>query len=44
MEIYLLECILCHVQYVGKSEISFNIILNGNKKDMNKLKAILARL
>ena len=38
--IYLLECILCNVQFVGKSEISFNIRLNSHRKDMSNPKAI----
>ena len=31
--IYLMECTLCKVQYVGKAEISFNISLNNNQSD-----------
>ena len=40
--IYLLECILCNLQYVGKSETSFNITLNNYQKDVRKPKAIQA--
>ena len=31
--ICLLECDLCNVQYVGKSEIAFNICLNNHRND-----------
>ena len=34
--IYLLECIMCKIQYVGKSETSFNIRLNNHRKDIKK--------
>ena len=34
--IYLLECILCKIQYVGMSETSFNIRLNNHRKDIKK--------
>ena len=34
--IYLLECIMCKIQYVGNSETSFNIKLNNHRKDMKK--------
>ena len=40
--IYLLECILCNRQYVGKSETSFNIRLNNHRKDVSNPKAIPA--
>ena len=40
--IYLLECILCNIQYVGKSETSFNIRLNNHQKNMSNPKAIPA--
>ena len=30
--IYLLECLLCKIQYVGKSEIPFHIRLNNRRK------------
>ena len=39
---YLLECILCNIQYVGKSETSFDIRLNNYRKDVNYQKAIPA--
>ena len=32
--IYLLEYIMCKIQYVEKSEISFNIRLNNHRKDI----------
>ena len=38
---YLLECILCNNQYVGKSENSFNIRLNNHREDVSNPKAIL---
>ena len=31
--IYLLQCRVCQLHYVGKSETSFNIHLNNNRKD-----------
>ena len=37
---YLPECILCNLQYVGESEISFNIRLNNHWKNVGKPKAI----
>ena len=40
--IYLMECILCKIQYVVKSETPFNLRLNNHRKDANNLKAILA--
>ena len=36
------ECILCKIQYVGKSETAFNLRLNNHRKDVNNLKAIPA--
>ena len=39
---YLMECILCKIQYVGKSEIPFNLKLNNHRKDVNNQKAISA--
>ena len=36
--IYLLECILYKIQYVRKSETSFNIRLNNHRKDVKKNK------
>ena len=41
--IYLMESILCKIQYVVKSETPFNLRLNNYKKDVNNQKAILAR-
>ena len=38
--IYLLECILCNLQSVGKSETSFDIRLNNLWKDVSNPKAI----
>ena len=40
--IYLLECVTCKIQYVGKSETSFNIRLNNHRKDLKKPNAIKA--
>ena len=40
--IYLMECILCKIQYVGKSETPFNLRLNNHRKDVNNPKAIPA--
>ena len=40
--IYLLECIMCKIQYVGKSETSFNIRLNNHRKDIKKPNTIEA--
>ena len=40
--IYLMECILCKIQYVGKSETPFNLRLNNHRKDVNNPKSILA--
>ena len=40
--IYLMECILCGKQYVGKAETSFNIRLNNHRKDVKKVDAIMA--
>ena len=37
--IYLLECILCNFQYVGKSKICFNIRLNNYRKEVTNPKA-----
>ena len=39
---YLMKCILCKIQYVGKSEIPFNLKLNNHRKDVNNPKAISA--
>ena len=40
--IYLLECIMCKIQYAGKSETPFNIRLNNHRKDIKKQNAIEA--
>ena len=37
--IYLIECIVCKIEYVGKSETPFNLRLNNHRKDVNHLKA-----
>ena len=40
--IYLLQCRICQLQYVGKSETSFNIRLNNHRKDSKNKNTILA--
>ena len=40
--IYLIECILCKIQYAGKSGTPFNSRLNNHKKDVNNSKVIPA--
>ena len=40
--IYLMECILCKIQYVGKAETPFNLRLNNHRKDVNSPKAFPA--
>ena len=40
--IYLLECYICNIQYVGKSETSFNIRLNNHRKNVKNPSTILA--
>ena len=40
--IYLMECILCKMQYVGKAETAFNLRLNNHRKDTKKSNSILA--
>ena len=40
--IYLMECIICNLQYVRKSETTFNIRLNHHRKDVKDPEAILA--
>ena len=40
--IYLLQCRLCQLQYVGKSDASFNNRLNNHRKDSGNKNAILA--
>ena len=37
-----MECILCKIQYVGKSETPFNLRLNNHRKDVNNPKVIPA--
>ena len=37
--IYLLECVMCKIQYVGKSE-TFNIRRNNHRKDIKKPNAM----
>ena len=33
--IYLLQCLKCQIQYVGKPEIKFSITLNNRRKDIH---------
>ena len=40
--IYLLQCGICQLQYVGKSEASFNIRLKNHRKDSKNKNPILA--
>ena len=40
--IYLMECILCKIQYVWKSEIPFNLRLSNHRKDVNNSQVIPA--
>ena len=40
--IYLMECVICKKQYIGKSETSFNIRLNNHRSDVSDTKAIPA--
>ena len=40
--IYLMECIICNLQYDGKSETPFNIRLNNHRKNVKDPKTILA--
>ena len=40
--IYLMECALCKIQYVGKAETAFKIRLNNHRKDLNNLTSIRA--
>ena len=40
--IYLLECYICNIQYVGKSKTLFNIRLNNHRKDVQNPNAIPA--
>ena len=39
--IYLLQCRICHFQYVGKSETPFNIRLSDHRKDAKSQALIL---
>ena len=39
---YLLECYICNIQYVGKSETPFNIRLHNHRKDVKNTNAIPA--
>ena len=39
LSIYLMECRICPIQYIGKSEIEFNTILNNHCKDVNRQNA-----
>ena len=32
---YLIECTLCHIQYISKSETQFNLLWNNHWKDVN---------
>ena len=41
-DIYLMECILCTMQYVGNAETAFNLGLNNHKKDTKKPNSVLA--
>ena len=36
---FLLECYICNIQYVGKSETPFNIRLKNHRKDVKNSKA-----
>ena len=40
--IYLMECLICKLQYVSKNETPFNIRLSNYRKDVKDPKAILA--
>ena len=40
--IYLLECNICNIQYIGKSETTFNIRLNNHRKDVKDPNALPA--
>ena len=40
--IYLLACNICNIQYVGKSETTFNIRLNNHRKDVKDSNALPA--
>ena len=40
--IYLLECILCKIQYIGKAETALNLRIKNHRKDTGKPNYILA--
>ena len=40
--IYLMKCILCKKQYVGKAKTAFNLRLNNHRRDTKKPNSILA--
>ena len=40
--IYLMECTLCKIQYLGKSKTPLNLRLNNHREDVNNPKAIPA--
>ena len=40
--IYLLECYICNIQYISKSETPFNIRLNNHRKNVKNPNTILA--
>ena len=40
--IYLMECILCKMQYVGKAERAIQLRINNHRKDSKKPNSILA--
>ena len=40
--IYLLECYICNIQYVGKSETPLNIRLSNHRKDIKNANAMPA--
>ena len=41
--LYLLQCRICQLQYVGKNETPLNIRLNNHRKDAKSQASILAR-
>ena len=38
---YLMECIFCKMQYVGKAETAFNLRLNNHRKNTDKPNSFL---
>ena len=42
--IYLIECALCKIQYVGKAETAFKISLSNHREDVNNSKSLPANL